>query len=60
MCAFLRYWAGLQNESDRANLMEGADRVQGVAIQAQEMARQVAAGRLAQGAEDEEGDVTVD
>jgi hypothetical protein len=28
MCAFLRYWAGLQEEKDKQILLEGADRLQ--------------------------------
>jgi hypothetical protein len=28
MCAFLRYWAGLQKEKDKQMLLEGADRLQ--------------------------------
>jgi hypothetical protein len=28
MCAFFRYWAGLQEEKDRQILLEGAERLQ--------------------------------
>jgi hypothetical protein len=39
MCAFLRYWAGLQNEKDKELLMEGASRLQRGASAAHEVAR---------------------
>jgi hypothetical protein len=39
MCAFLRYWAGLQNEKDKEMLMEGASRLQKGALVAHEVAR---------------------
>jgi hypothetical protein len=45
MCAFLRYWAGLQGEKDREMLREGASRLQRGATAAHEMARQVGASR---------------
>jgi hypothetical protein len=40
MCAFLRYWAGLQGEKDKELLLEGASRLQRGAMAAHEMARQ--------------------
>jgi hypothetical protein len=39
MCAFLRYWAGLQNEKDKELLLEGASRLQRGASVAHEVAR---------------------
>jgi hypothetical protein len=40
MCAFLRYWAGLQDEKDKEMVLEGASRLQRGATAAYEMARQ--------------------
>jgi hypothetical protein len=45
MCAFLRYWAGLQGEKDKEMLLEGASRLQRGSTAAHEMARQVGASR---------------
>jgi hypothetical protein len=39
MCAFLWYWAGLQNERDKEMLMEGASRLQRGASAAHEVSR---------------------
>jgi hypothetical protein len=39
MCAFLRYWEGLQNEKDKELLLEGATRLQRGASAAHEVAR---------------------
>jgi hypothetical protein len=60
MCAFLRYWAGLQGENDREMLMEGASRLQRGAMAAHEMARQVGASRARiQEGVDEDEEVSV-
>jgi hypothetical protein len=40
MCAFLQYWAGLQDEKDKELLLEGASHLQRGATAAHEMARQ--------------------
>jgi hypothetical protein len=45
MCAFLRYWAGLQGEKDKEMLLEGASRLQRGSTAAHEMARQVGTSR---------------
>jgi hypothetical protein len=59
-CAFLHFWAGLQNENDRAILQEGADRIQQVAMQAQQMAPRISTQRIAQQEDGEiDEDVTV-
>ena len=34
MCVFLQYWAGLQSEGDRTTLVEGASRIQEIALAA--------------------------
>jgi hypothetical protein len=39
MCAFLRYWAGLQEEKDKQILLEGADRLQRGATSAHDASR---------------------
>jgi hypothetical protein len=60
MCAFLRYWAGLQDEKDKELLLEGASRLQRGATTAHEMARQggVPRARIQEGV-DEDEDVPV-
>ena len=57
MCVFLRYWAGLQVGPDQEMLMEGADRLQRVAMQAHEIARRTSILRITNGADDEDVDV---
>jgi hypothetical protein len=39
MCAFLCYWAGLQEEKDKQILLEGADRLQHGATSAHDASR---------------------
>jgi hypothetical protein len=39
MCAFLRYWVGLQNEKDKELLLEGTTHLQRGASVAHEVAR---------------------
>jgi hypothetical protein len=60
MCAFLRYWAGLQGEKDKELLLEGASRLRRGATAAHEMARQVGASRARiQEGVDEDEEVSV-
>ena len=40
MCVFLRYWSGLQKEEDKEAILEGADRIQGMALTTHEAARE--------------------
>jgi hypothetical protein len=56
MCAFLRYWAGLQDEKNKELLLEGASRLQRGATAAHEMARQggVPRARIQEGVDEDE------
>ena len=60
MCAFLRYWEGLQNEKDKETMTDGADMLQRMSIQVHEMARRATTLRIRNGEEDGDADVTVD
>jgi hypothetical protein len=60
MCAFLRYWAGLQDEKGKELVLEGASRLQRGAMAAHEMARQGGVPRARiQEEVDEEEDVSI-
>jgi hypothetical protein len=62
MCAFLRYWAGLQEEKDKQILLKGVDRLQRGATSAHD-ASGVATIQLRQAQvqeEDEDVDVVGD
>jgi hypothetical protein len=60
MCAFLRYWAGLQGEKDKELLLDGASRLQRGATAAHEMARQVGVSRARiQERVDEDEDISI-
>jgi hypothetical protein len=60
MCAFLCYWADLQNKKDKSLLLKGVERLQRRAASAHDVARTSHAStiRIQDANEDEDEDIT--
>ena len=60
MCAFLRYWVGLQKDQDKEVLTVGVSRLQQISTQIHEVARRAAARRIQPAGSQDQADEDVE